>query len=300
MRCFVVFFFIGCYLETISATLTRLEDTVDLTWSFDNDTIYWTNSQPFVFTRKIAEIRRDGVWYAANEFCAGEHGGTHFDAPYHFNKQGWKVAEIPLSRLIVRGVKIDVTEEVELLKDKALLLPEHLEQWEEDNGSIPKNSVLLIKFGWSKYYSNKTEYLGIDQQDNLNFPGLSEAAAEWIVKSRKIVGVGVDTASADAGRDINFPVHRILSAHQIYVLENVKIPAAFPDTGFILYVLPMKIQDGTGAPLRLIAIPHDSDLVPPNLKIVAMSPAVPIYSHIIIILSSVVLLVLYSSSNVPE
>lgn len=59
-----------------------------------------------------------------------------------------------------------------MLKDKARLLPEHLEEWEEDNGSMPQNSVLLVKFGWSKYYSNKTEYLGIDSQDNLNFPGI--------------------------------------------------------------------------------------------------------------------------------
>lgn len=63
MRYFVMLVFVACYLETVLAALTRLVDPVDLTWPFDNDTIYWTNSQPFVFTRKVAEIRRDGVWF---------------------------------------------------------------------------------------------------------------------------------------------------------------------------------------------------------------------------------------------
>lgn len=43
--------------------------------------------------------------YAANEFCCGEHGGTHLDAPYHFYKYGWKAGNIPLEKLIAKGKK---------------------------------------------------------------------------------------------------------------------------------------------------------------------------------------------------
>lgn len=38
-----------------------------------------------------------------NEFCAGEHGGTHMDAPYHFNKFGAKIGQLPLENFIARG-----------------------------------------------------------------------------------------------------------------------------------------------------------------------------------------------------
>lgn len=39
--------------------------------------------------------------YATNDFAAGEHGGTHMDAPYHFSATGQHIGQIPLDRLIV-------------------------------------------------------------------------------------------------------------------------------------------------------------------------------------------------------
>ncbi|KAL4711386.1 hypothetical protein ACJJTC_016140 [Scirpophaga incertulas] len=75
---------------------------IDLTYSFDNNTVYWPNIQKFEFTKNTEhEQPADGSWYAAKEFAAGEHGGTHIDAPYHFMKSGAYVADIPLEKLIV-------------------------------------------------------------------------------------------------------------------------------------------------------------------------------------------------------
>lgn len=42
--------------------------------------------------------------YSANEFCTGEHVGTHLDAPYHFNKNGETVEQIPITKLIAKGL----------------------------------------------------------------------------------------------------------------------------------------------------------------------------------------------------
>lgn len=103
------------------AVFGRFSEMLDLSWKFDNDTVYWQGVKPFSYTKKFAGKRDDGLWYdfyttvwlylwvmvicryAMNEFCAGEHGGTHLDAPIHFYQQGLTVADIPLSRLIVPG-----------------------------------------------------------------------------------------------------------------------------------------------------------------------------------------------------
>lgn len=86
-----------------SSILCNLDGPLDLTWSFENDTIYWGNIQPFKFTKKVATTLPSGTFYAMNEFCAGEHGGTHLDAPYHFSEKGATVGQIPLHSLIVHG-----------------------------------------------------------------------------------------------------------------------------------------------------------------------------------------------------
>lgn len=99
-----------------------------------------------------------------NEFQAGEHGGTHFDAPYHFNKNGWKVGEVPLERLITKGAVIDVP--------NGNLLVKHLEQWESTNGPFVNNTVLLINFSWApRWLKGAEEYFAKDSEGKYNFPG---------------------------------------------------------------------------------------------------------------------------------
>lgn len=83
---------------------------VDLTWGFDNNTLYWPDQVPFSFIKKTEGYKiykNETYWYTAYNFCAGEHGGTHFDSPYHFNPKGWKTGEVPISRLIGPG-NIDI------------------------------------------------------------------------------------------------------------------------------------------------------------------------------------------------
>ncbi|KAJ8941469.1 hypothetical protein NQ318_015948, partial [Aromia moschata] len=168
--------------------------------------------------------------YAMSEFCAGEHGGTHFDAPYHFYENGWKVGDVSVDRLIAKGcVVIDLRNETGISVGKNRILDtEHLERWQRNNGAFDEGSVLLVRFGHSQYWYNKTEYMGIDSNGKLNFPGISEHAAEWIVRSGKFYGVGVDTPSVDPGNSGNFMAHRIFAKYQLYGLENVKLTEELP------------------------------------------------------------------------
>ncbi|XP_066255174.1 kynurenine formamidase-like isoform X2 [Euwallacea similis] len=233
----------------------RAEIVFDLTWSFSNDTIYWVKARPFTFTKQDYVVE-DEYAYSINEFCAAEHGGTHFDAPYHFFQQGLKVSEIDVSRLYAKGALIDLTFESQQLGRNSRLRVKHLEEWETRNGPFENGTVLLVKFGRSKYWTNRSLYFDLEGE-TLNFPGFSNEAAKWIVDSKKFYGVGLDTPSVDPGNTTDFSVHQLLAKNSLYNLENVKLLEELPEKGFTLIVAPMKIEDGTGAPLRLFAVLPD-------------------------------------------
>src|SRR2546430_12713098 len=72
---------------------------VDLTHSFDSRTIYWPTARHFTLEPVAHGMTEGGYWYAANDFCAAEHGGTHLDAPIHFAAHRWAADPNPLERL---------------------------------------------------------------------------------------------------------------------------------------------------------------------------------------------------------
>ncbi|XP_059053479.1 kynurenine formamidase-like [Achroia grisella] len=252
---FISYFFINCFAKRDSLNDLLFSggyDFIDLTHSFDNQTVYWPNAQRFQFTNQIADFDSTGSWYAANDFKAGEHGGTHIDAPYHFTKSGQRVGELPLTKLIASLIIVDISAVVND-DPNFVLYKTHLDHllYYED-----KPSLLIFKFGWSKYFNDTKKYLGQTENDNtLNFPSLSDEVAEWITSAYKnVVGIGVDVASVDPGRSTDFAVHKILARSGLYSVENVNLLRRVPETGCTAFALPMKIALGTGAPLRLVAI----------------------------------------------
>lgn len=88
----------------------------------------------------------------------------------------------------------------------------------------------------------------------LHFPGISKEAATWIVNTKKIMGVGIDTASIDHGPSVTFDVHVTLFSANIYGIENVAYLDRLPTKGAVVYALPIKVLEGSGGPARIIAI----------------------------------------------
>ena len=228
---------------------------VDLTHSFDENTIYWPTSKPFTW-EKEAWGRSEGFWYTAGRYSASEHGGTHLDAPIHFGEGGLTVDQIPLSKLIGEAVVIDISEAAGKDPDY-LLTARDITDWEEKHGPLPNNAIVLIRTGWGRFWGDRKKYLGTDvplDTDNLHFPGLSREAAELLVKQRKVDAVGIDTASLDRGTSRDFLAHQVLNGANVYGLENVANLDRLPARGATLIALPMKIGGGTGGPARIIAV----------------------------------------------
>ncbi len=231
---------------------------IDLSYDFSDETVYWVTAKEFE-KETVAEGKTDGgFFYSAYNYSAAEHGGTHIDAPVHFAEGRQTVDQIPLDRLIGAAVKIDVSAKTAGNADYQISV-EDLTNWEKTNGQIPDGSILFFQTGFGKFYPDKAKYLGTDKRGDeavkdLHFPGLAPEAAKWLVANRKIKAVGLDTASIDYGQSTKFESHVALMSENIPAFENVANLDQLPAKGATVMALPMKIKNGSGAPLRIIAL----------------------------------------------
>ncbi|MCW5893383.1 MAG: cyclase family protein [bacterium] len=231
-------------------------DLVDLTHAFDTQTIYWPTARRFTLEPVAHGHTPGGWWYAANDFCAAEHGGTHLDAPIHFAEGGATADTVPLRRLIGPAAVVDLTARADADRD-ALLEVDDLEADERRHGAIPAGAIVLVRTGWAARWPDAARYLGTAVRGDtagLHFPGVSEAAARWLVTARGVRAVGIDTASIDRGTSADFAAHRVLAAAGVPVFENLASLDRLPPRRAVVVALPMKIRDGSGGPLRALAI----------------------------------------------
>lgn len=229
---------------------------IDLSYDFDQDTIYWPTAKPFMLETVAAGKSAAGFWYAANNISMAEHGGTHLDAPVHFAEKKWTTNEIPVDKLIGPAVVIDVRQQAAADADYRVTVADVL-SWEKAHGRIPDGAIVLAFTGWGRYWPDKKKYLGSDRPgdvENLHFPGFSKAVAEFLVTQRVIDAVGIDTASLDYGQSKDFIAHRVLNGANKPGLENIANLERIPPRGATLIALPMKIKGGSGGPARVIAV----------------------------------------------
>jgi kynurenine formamidase len=226
---------------------------VDLTWPFDEQTLYWPTSPTGFELKQLAHGRTAaGYFYAANSFCAPEHGGTHLDAPIHFAEGKRTNDEIPVEQLVAPAVVIDVSTQAAANADYRLSA-EDVRAWEARHGRIDERTIVLLRTGWGKRYPDRKAYFG-DPPDNLHFPSYGEDAARVLVEERRVGALGVDTASIDYGQSRDFIVHQIASAANVPGLENVANLEQMPERGAWVIALPMKIRGGSGGPVRIIGV----------------------------------------------
>jgi kynurenine formamidase len=228
---------------------------VDLTHPFDERTVYWPTARPFRLEPVAHGPTPGGWWYAANDFCAAEHGGTHLDAPIHFARERWTADEIPLDRLLGPAVVVDL--ERAAREPDARLGVVDLRAFERRHGRIPDGAIVLVRTGWDRHWGDPARYLGraaAGDAENLHFPGLEAEAARWLTTARRVRAVGIDTASIDHGPSRDFPAHRALANANVPIFENLAGLAALPPRGAFFIGLPMKIGGGSGGPLRAVAV----------------------------------------------
>ena len=242
---------------------------IDLTHDFSSDTVYWPTAEGFTLKTEFEGTTNKGYYYSSNKYSASEHGGTHLDSPVHFAQGKQTVEQIPLEKLVGSAVVIDVSAKALSDPDYQVKV-EDITAWEEENGVIPDNAILLLNTGYAKFWPDRVKYMGTDNKgaqavSELHFPGLHPEAAKWLTENRNISVLGLDTPSIDYGQSTLFETHRILFKENIPAFENVANLDKLPAKGAFVIALPMKIKGGSGAPLRIIAaVPENKDTAPEN------------------------------------
>lgn len=231
---------------------------IDLSYPYNEQTIYWPTEPGFVKNTNFEGVTDKGYYYSAYTVTTAEHGGTHLDAPIHFSEGQHAVDEIPLQRLIGSAVVIDVQAQAAADRDYQISVAD-IEKWEAANGEIPVDSIVLFRTGFGQFWPHRESYLGTAKPGaegvaNLHFPGIDPAAATFLSSERSIKSVGIDTASIDYGQSTLFEAHQNLFAANIPAFENVANLEQLPAKGAWVIALPMKIEGGSGGPLRMIAI----------------------------------------------
>jgi kynurenine formamidase len=198
------------------------------------------------------------AWYW-NTLRFGEHTGTHFDAPIHWvtgrDLPGNACDTIPAARFVGPACVIDVTEDVAANPDFLLTAP-RIDAWEGEHGRIPAGAWLLLRTGWSQR-TDPADFLNL-AADGPHSPGFDAGASRMLAEERDVRGVGVETIGTDAGQafgfDPPFPNHTIMHGAGKFGLASLCNLDQLPPTGAVVIAAPLKIVNGSGSPLRVLAL----------------------------------------------
>ena len=141
--------------------------------------------------------------------------------------------------------------------------PKDITDWEAEHGRIPDGAILLFNTGYARHYPDREKYMGTAARGqeavaDLHFPGIHPATAAFLVGQRDVAAVGLDTPSIDYGQSTDFAAHVTLYRNDIPGLENVASLDGLPPTGATVIALPMKIEGGSGGPVRIVAFVPDA------------------------------------------
>jgi len=234
-------------LEDISSGKMRV---IDLSYAINDKLVRWPGDDEVFAVKVNASIEKDG--YFTRSFWMLEHYGTHLDAPVHFPPGKTTVDQIPVKQFFGPAVVLDV--QADGAKDADYQLPvARVEEWEKRHRPIPEGAIVLLRTGWSARWPDAERYRNEDAQGRMHFPGFSVDAAKLLIE-RKVSGLGCDSMSVDYGASADFAVHHLALGSGLYHLENLADLSALPETGALLVVAPLKLEGGSGGPVRVFAL----------------------------------------------
>ncbi len=218
---------------------------IDLTYAVSNEIPKWDDDARFELTinTDYSDCTPPDLFRTQTITC-NVGMGTHMDAPAHVIPGGRTIDQFSLEELIAQAVMIDVSSEA---NESFIVMPSAVEQFEQKHGPILPGVLVFFYTGWGKYWESPLQY-----RNNHKFPSLHESTAKLLVQ-KGIVGIGIDTLSCDIGQN-GFPVHRVVLGADKYLIENVANLDQLSPTGSQVFVMPMKIKEGTEASVRLIVV----------------------------------------------
>ncbi|MFY0309992.1 cyclase family protein [Leisingera sp. D0M16] len=219
----------------------------------------FAKNTPKVEIHKISEYDEDGPFFAWNWMVLGEHSGTHFDAPHHWitgkDYSDGYTDTLDVQRLVAPVNVIDCSKESAENPD-FLLTADLIKAWETEHGDIGEGEWVVMRTDWDKRAHNEEAFLNADETGP-HSPGPTPDAVEYLL-SKKIVGWGSQCIGTDAGQaggmEPPYPAHNLLHRDNCFGLASLANLDKLPPKGALLIAAPLKIQRGTGSPIRALAL----------------------------------------------
>ena len=252
-------------LSTLAADITSGTLVVyDMTQLLNAATPIIQLPPPFANTpgfksHEISKYNDKGPAWYWNWFEVGEHVGTHFDAPCHWvtGKAKACVDQLEARQFIGPAAVLDVTADVAKNPD-FVATKDTVLAWEKKHGRLPKGSWVILRTGWGARATDAAKFLNVGKDGSPHYPGFGKDSAEFLTKERDILGVGVEQVGTDAAvgakADPPFPNHSIMHGAGKFGLTQLANVDKLPATGAILFAAPLKIERGSGSPVRAIAL----------------------------------------------
>ena len=214
---------------------------------------------PPVRIHRISEYDQNGPFWAWNWLELGEHSGTHFDAPHHWitgrdHPDGY-TDTLDVQRLVAPVNVLDFSAECAADPD-FLLAIDHVTAWEATHGAIKAGEWVVLRSDWDRFADNADAFLNADETGP-HTPGPTAEVVQYLI-DRGIVGWGSQCIGTDAGQAAGmtppYPAHNLLHANNRFGLASLANLSKLPAKGAILIAAPLKIAQGTGSPIRALAL----------------------------------------------
>jgi kynurenine formamidase len=217
---------------------------------------------PFRIEQVSRYDERGPGWYW-NNFSCGEHTGTHFDAPIHWisgrDLPNNAVDTIPVQHFVAAACVIDCSAQTAADPDYLMTVAD-IESFEDAHGTIPSGAWVLMRTDWSKRWSQNNDAQAYQNFDaaGQHTPGPSTEAVRFLVEQRGVLGFGSEAIGTDAGQGYHlrppYPCHSLMHGAGRYGLQCLTNLDQLPATGALLLSAPLKIEQGSGSPLRVLAL----------------------------------------------
>ncbi|MBD8007590.1 cyclase family protein [Bacillus norwichensis] len=188
-------------------------------------------------------LKKIGFEFATNNILINEHGGTHTDATYEFDPNGKYINDMPLEYYYGPAVCLDVSH----VSPDGYITPSDLESaLQKSQQVLEKGDIVLLYTG---HYNRK---FGTDEW-LIRYTGLNYEGAKWLAE-RGVVNIGIDSPSVDNPKDDRYSGHLVCREYGISNTENLINLDQVAGMRFLYFGLPLKIREGTGSPIRAVAL----------------------------------------------
>jgi arylformamidase len=188
-------------------------------------------------------LEKDGV--NLTKIIMGSHTGTHLDAPRHFIRDGIGIDRIPPEKLIGEAYVADLSTKPIGSGITSKDLQRKLEE------KIAEDDIVVVYTGCSEHWGDKS----IDR----GYTYLTGEAADYLV-SKRVRAVGIDYLSVEKFKAPEPVVHKTLLGSGVFIIESLSSAVRqFVGKRILMICMPIKLQDGDGAPSRVVAIPIRDD-----------------------------------------